>query len=103
VPRRIRRDAHPAQRRRATPAANREGRSGAPNGAGPAWAALEGFEVWPAVGPKRYRCPWCEGWIEPGISHVVAFESGRPEERRHYHSPCWRRYAARARPTPPPD
>jgi len=95
VPRRIRRDPLPARRRtRAVRGAPDPGASG--GAAGPGWAAFEGFEVQPAAGPKRYRCPWCEGWIEPGIAHVVAFESGHPEERRHYHSPCWRRYTASA-------
>ena len=61
---------------------------------GPAWAAAEGFEVRSTAGQRRYRCPWCEGWIEPGTPHVVAFPVGRPEDRRHYHSPCWRRRAA---------
>ena len=101
MPRRSRREPLPARRRRRAraiprvPAPEAHGASGSV--AGPAWTELEGFEVQPATGPKRYRCPWCEGWIEPGMPHVVAFESGRPEDRRHYHSPCWRRYAASAR------
>jgi hypothetical protein len=61
---------------------------------GPPWAATEGYEVRSVVGDKRYRCPYCQGWIEPGVAHVVAFEVGRPEDRRHYHSPCWRRHSA---------
>jgi hypothetical protein len=51
--------------------------------------AREGFEVRTVSGDRRYRCPYCEGWIEPGVAHVVAFPSGRAEERRHYHNGCW--------------
>lgn len=58
---------------------------------GPAWATVAGYRVGNVAGTKRYRCPWCEGWIEPGIAHVVAFEIGKAEERRHYHSGCWAR------------
>lgn len=103
MPRRTRREPLPARRPRAFPKVPAPEAPGASEGvAGPAGAAFEGFEVRPAAGPKRYRCPWCEGWIEPGIPHVVAFESGRPEGRRHYHSPCWRRYAAAVRGKAPP-
>ena len=49
----------------------------------------EGFEVRTTTGDRRYRCPYCQGSVEPGIPHVVAFPSGQPEERRHYHSGCW--------------
>lgn len=49
------------------------------------------------AGAKRYRCPYCNGWIEPGISHVVAFQTGHPEDRRHYHAGCWVRHRAGAR------
>lgn len=61
---------------------------------GPTWAIVEGYHVQHVLGAKRYRCPWCEGWIEPGTAHIVAFEVGRAEERRHYHSGCWSRQAA---------
>ena len=65
---------------------------------GPGWATAEGYQVGNVVGAKRYRCPWCEGWIEPGTAHIVAFEVGKAEERRHYHSGCWsRQLAARTR------
>lgn len=62
--------------------------------AGASWAVTEGFEVRATVGTKRYRCPYCNGWIEPGTSHVVALPTGLPEERRHYHSGCWVRHSA---------
>jgi hypothetical protein len=40
---------------------------------------------------KRYRCPWCEGWIEVGKVHLVAFPEGDQEARRHYHTGCWKK------------
>lgn len=39
---------------------------------------------------KRYRCPWCEGWVAAGTVHIVAYPEGEPDERRHYHRACWR-------------
>lgn len=57
--------------------------------AGPPPLAKDGFEVRPTTGERRYRCPYCEGSIEPGTAHVVAFRSGQAEDRRHYHSGCW--------------
>jgi hypothetical protein len=40
---------------------------------------------------KRYRCPGCDQEIPPGVGHVVAWpaEGGGPEDRRHWHRPCW--------------
>ena len=55
--------------------------------AGPEW-------VWrPVTGAatvKPYRCPGCDHPIATGTPHVVAWESDRVEQRRHWHSPCWR-------------
>jgi hypothetical protein len=52
---------------------------------------------------KTYRCPGCDQEIRPGIAHVVvwpAYAPG-PEERRHWHRPCWegrlRRHVSRRR------
>ncbi|MEX2441365.1 MAG: hypothetical protein WD400_01830 [Pontimonas sp.] len=46
---------------------------------------------------KDYRCPGCGQIIPPGQAHLVAWEdesllgSNRAlEERRHWHSHCWR-------------
>lgn len=59
---------------------------------GPQWAQTDDFVVRSSVTEsKRYRCPWCEGWIEPGTIHVVAYKRDDPEGRRHYHNPCWRK------------
>ncbi|HEX2052524.1 MAG TPA: ATP/GTP-binding protein [Actinomycetota bacterium] len=61
---------------------------------GPASGRIAGYEVRRTANqPKRYRCPYCEGWVEEGSPHLVAFPSGRPEERRHYHTACWSRQA----------
>lgn len=49
---------------------------------------------------KEYRCPGCDQEIERGVAHVVVWPadgSGGADERRHWHSACWR---ARDRRTP---
>lgn len=52
----------------------------------------EGYEVTGALSPtKRYRCPYCEGVIALSTRHVVAFAAGHPQDRRHYHTACWRK------------
>ncbi|MBO0608456.1 hypothetical protein [Myceligenerans salitolerans] len=47
---------------------------------------------------KTYVCPTCRQDVPPGTAHVVAWRSdaiGGPdaglEQRRHWHSNCWRR------------
>ncbi|HEY8372932.1 MAG TPA: hypothetical protein VIL00_09340 [Pseudonocardiaceae bacterium] len=42
---------------------------------------------------KTYRCPGCDHEIRPGVPHVVAWPAeglGAAEERRHWHTGCWR-------------
>ncbi|WP_067483146.1 ATP/GTP-binding protein [Actinomadura hibisca] len=42
---------------------------------------------------KPYRCPGCDQEIPPGVPHVVAWPAGGwgdADDRRHWHSPCWR-------------
>ncbi|GAA4905229.1 hypothetical protein LX16_3550 [Stackebrandtia albiflava] len=40
---------------------------------------------------KAYRCPGCDQEIGPGVAHVVAWPADGPvDERRHWHTPCWR-------------
>ena len=64
---------------------------------GPASTRLDGYEVRSAVNKlKRYRCPYCEGAVEPGTRHLVAMPVGSPDERRHYHSGCWAKYVKSA-------
>jgi hypothetical protein len=40
---------------------------------------------------KEYRCPGCDHEIKPGTPHVVAWPAEDADERRHWHTPCWRR------------
>lgn len=50
--------------------------------------------VQPFQARKRYRCPGCDQPILPGTSHLVAWPEGRPEDRRHWHRPCFDRWLA---------
>ncbi|MCG5434469.1 hypothetical protein LV457_19540 [Mycobacterium sp. MYCO198283] len=39
---------------------------------------------------KTYRCPGCDHEIRPGVAHLVAWPADRaPDDRRHWHTPCW--------------
>ena len=38
---------------------------------------------------KTYRCPGCDQDIAPGTGHVVVVPRLAPEDRRHWHRPCW--------------
>ncbi|MEZ5186423.1 MAG: hypothetical protein R2720_11810 [Candidatus Nanopelagicales bacterium] len=41
---------------------------------------------------KPYVCPGCNQRIAVGTSHVVVWSQHRgPDDRRHWHSPCWSR------------
>jgi len=47
---------------------------------------------------KTYRCQGCDQEIRAGVPHVVAWpEHADADERRHWHTGCWR---ARERRTP---
>jgi len=44
---------------------------------------------------KSYRCPGCDQIITPGLGHVVAWPNEHllgagVDERRHWHTSCWR-------------
>ncbi|MFC0037986.1 ATP/GTP-binding protein [Actinomadura rayongensis] len=42
---------------------------------------------------KPYRCPGCDQEIAAGVPHVVAWPADGPggaDERRHWHTPCWK-------------
>ncbi|MEU6565284.1 ATP/GTP-binding protein [Nocardia nova] len=40
---------------------------------------------------KTYRCPGCDHEIAPGTAHIVAWPAdGGENDRRHWHSGCWR-------------
>jgi hypothetical protein len=50
--------------------------------------------VQPYRATKLYRCPGCNQEIFPRTLHLVVWPEGSPEQRRHWHRPCWeRRYA----------
>jgi len=48
-----------------------------------------------AAATKAYLCPGCHQQISAGTPHVVAWPADRlgafggPEDRRHWHTPCW--------------
>jgi hypothetical protein len=81
--------------------------------AGPSGARRETVEVaddgeWvvrPVTGAAArapYRCPGCDHAIPPATPHVVCWpvpgttlSGGGLEERRHWHSACWRARARR--------
>lgn len=62
---------------------------------GQEWAARP---VTGAASTKAYRCPGCDHEIALGVPHVVAWPTGQTERRRHWHTPCWQRRRAGARP-----
>jgi hypothetical protein len=39
---------------------------------------------------KLYRCPGCDHEIRPATPHVVAWREADAEDRRHWHTACWR-------------
>ncbi|MEK9665066.1 MAG: hypothetical protein VW362_07630 [Candidatus Nanopelagicales bacterium] len=40
---------------------------------------------------KRYRCPGCDHEIVPATPHIVAWPADRSiDDRRHWHTPCWK-------------
>jgi hypothetical protein len=48
--------------------------------------------VQPYQAVKVYRCPGCDQEIFPRTTHVVVWPEGAPEQRRHWHRPCWQRH-----------
>ncbi|MEP7160208.1 MAG: hypothetical protein ABI746_03820 [Dermatophilaceae bacterium] len=47
---------------------------------------------------RRYRCPGCQQEFVGTVSHVVAWPAdgvGGVDNRRHWHTPCWRNRAHR--------
>lgn len=51
-------------------------------------------------GAATYRCPGCEQLFPGSVPHVVAWPAHGlrgPDDRRHWHTPCWR---TRGRTTP---
>jgi hypothetical protein len=62
----------------------------APRSAAPEWANAAGYEVREVTGDKEYRCPGCDHLIKRGVRHLVAVPLDDPDERRHWHTECWR-------------
>ena len=61
-----------------------------PRSAAPPWAIVDGYDVRHLVGEKEYRCPGCDHPIRPGSWHLVVVPAGSPDDRRHWHTECWR-------------
>ena len=60
----------------------------------------ERFEVrhvQPYEAVKAYRCPGCDHDIRAGEGHEVVVPARDPDERRHWHTGCWRREEKRLR------
>ncbi len=57
----------------------------------------ENWVVRPVTGQaarKAYLCPSCRQEISAGVPHIVAWQDVWPysiEDRRHWHTSCWRR------------
>jgi hypothetical protein len=62
-----------------------------PRSAPPAWAEVGGYDVRHLTGDKPYRCPGCDHAVRPGLWHLVVVPDGDPDERRHWHTDCWKR------------
>ena len=69
----------------------------APRSVAPEWANAAGFDVREVTGDKPYRCPGCDHVIKPGVRHLVAVPVDDPDERRHWHTECWRSELRRTR------
>ena len=57
---------------------------------------VEVRHVQPYQAVKTYRCPGCDHEIPPGLGHEVVVPLDAPEDRRHWHTACWRRVEQRA-------
>ncbi|MGH2682493.1 MAG: hypothetical protein ACRDIX_04580 [Actinomycetota bacterium] len=77
---------HRAARDRLSPEPSRP-----PLGVAPVWAQREGFTVRQVTGSKPYRCPGCQQPIRAAVQHLVVVPDRDPDDRRHWHTECWRR------------
>ncbi|TMK32362.1 MAG: hypothetical protein E6G55_01810 [Actinobacteria bacterium] len=68
-----------------------------PQSAGPTWALAPGFDVRRVSSDKPYRCPGCDHEIRAGVWHLVVVPQDQRDERRHWHTECWRSELRRAR------
>lgn len=44
---------------------------------------------------KEYRCPGCDMEIKPATPHIVAWPQEDVEQRRHWHTACWKKRSHR--------
>ncbi|HEX5614806.1 MAG TPA: hypothetical protein VFZ83_06585 [Acidimicrobiia bacterium] len=58
--------------------------------------AVEVRHVQPYEATKTYRCPGCDHEIAIGEGHEVVVPLDDPDDRRHWHSACWRNELRRA-------
>ena len=52
----------------------------------------DGFTVRALTGAsstKVYRCPGCDHEIRTATPHIVSWPVDDPDNRRHWHTPCW--------------
>jgi hypothetical protein len=56
---------------------------------------VEVRHIQPYQALKHYRCPGCDHEIPPGTGHKVVVPRDAPDERRHWHTSCWRRVEPR--------
>ena len=93
MPKGSRRAARAAEARRALRSGDDEAPASPTGSPLPAGERVEGdFAVRRVSGAgatKAYRCPGCEQEVRPGTPHVVAWPLGSPDDRRHWHTPCW--------------
>jgi len=68
-----------------------------PQSAGPEWALAPGFDVRRVSSDKPYRCPGCDHEIRAGVWHFVVVPLDQPDQRRHWHTECWRSELRRTR------
>jgi hypothetical protein len=81
MPRRNRRDPQYFEKPDAPPA----------RGSAPDWAEVAGFDVRHVGGEKAYRCPGCDHIVREGSWHLVVVPKDDPDQRRHWHTECWRK------------
>lgn len=54
--------------------------------------------VQPFQARKQYVCPGCNQEIRVGAGHVVIVPLSEPDNRRHWHTPCFERATRHRRP-----
>jgi len=51
--------------------------------------------IHPFQARKTYLCPGCNHDIAAGVGHMVVVPRAAPDDRRHWHKPCWENRARR--------